>query len=114
MEITQRAMQSILPHQIGYIIRYTIIASTYNMRMREVSNRACLLLKTLQVGAIHVHVMHFDRRLRSQVNMLTQVDIRESTTAEQADQPISAKFLIEMALHGRAPCARTISFSYGF
>src|ERR1700738_4804597 len=114
MQISQRAMRGVVHYKKGNIVLYAVIEYTYNMRMREVSNRACLLLKALQVGAIHVHVMHFDRHLRSQMNMLTQVDIRESTMAEQADQPIIAQFLINMTLHGRAPCARTISFSYGF
>lgn len=62
--------------------------------------------------------MHFDCRLRSQLHMLTQGDIRESATAQQTLSSIIAQYLIERALHGDAPCATRcsggISFRFSF
>jgi hypothetical protein len=78
------------------------------MRVLEASNRTSLGSEVLELLTQQAGREHLNRRFRTQVNMLTQVDIGKSSLPEQSDQSIVAKLLTNTISHSRILSGSTL------
>src|SRR5579863_522325 len=75
------------------------VEHTHDMRMFETGNGASFIEKAFDIFVCQPHLEDFDGGLRSEINMLAEVDIAEAALSYQARKAVVAKLLSYTVCH---------------
>jgi hypothetical protein len=72
---------------------YAIVEHLYDMRMLQRSNGLCLLEKVARLLIGELDVQDFECSIRVEIHLLSQIDLGEAASPQQADKAIVAELL---------------------
>src|SRR6266699_4130240 len=98
----QVAMGRVAHHQVRCPFLHTVVEHRHDMRMLQMSNGSCLLEK---VGCLLIgepDVQDFERSVRVQIHLLSQIDLGKAASPQKTEKTIAAKLLSYTGCHLRS------------
>ncbi len=91
--MAQRALRSVVHHEVGRAAFDAKIQHTHDMRVGQARNRLSLRAKSIDIMACQAGKQEFDSGLCLEVNVFAKIDLGEATLPQQANETIVTQAL---------------------